>query len=408
MKYYLLAGEASGDLHGAYLMRAILRKDPTAEFRFWGGDQMAAVGGTPVVHYQERAMMGFIGVITNLGKLLGFIRRAKEDIQAWLPDRLIFIDNSGFNLRIAKWAKPAGFETHYYISPQVWASREGRVKTIKATIDHMYVVLPFVKEFYARHDFPVEFVGHPLLDVIRDFKSPPGLTKSDLAAGQTQAAVLKSLVSENSSSQDVRNVSFLNRKENYEGVKENIIALLPGSRSQEISKMLPIMLAAAARHPEHHYVLARAPAQQHAFYRSVMESAPALPPRLSSVSSETYALYQLAHAALVTSGTATLEAGLFDLPQVVCYKGSWLEYQIASRLIKVDSISLVNLALNEKLVPELIQNELSVDNLSRHLAAIIDGPERMRQLAGLRRLKEVLGTTGAADRTAALICQSGR
>jgi len=168
MKYYLLAGEASGDLHGSYLMRAIQKADPAAEFRFWGGDKMAAVGGTLVIHYKERAFMGFTEVIRNLRKILGLISTCKKDIEAYHPDRLIFIDNSGFNLRIAKWAKPAGLNTHYYISPQVWASRASRIKTIKATIDSMYVVLPFVKEFYGKYDYDVHFVGHPLLDVIND------------------------------------------------------------------------------------------------------------------------------------------------------------------------------------------------------------------------------------------------
>lgn len=395
MKYYLLAGEASGDLHGAYLMRAIEKVDPKAEFRFWGGDQMAEIGGKPVVHYKERAMMGFAQVVSKLPQLLGFINRAKADIAEWQPDRLIFIDNSGFNLRIAKWAKPAGFNTHYYISPQVWASRESRVKTIKACIDRMYVVLPFVKDFYAKHDYEVEYVGHPLLDVVGDF-----LEKSEKIANMDISKYGYLQIRKSAKNAlSIAKIETLNPT-----LKQSkIIALLPGSRSQEIKTMLPIMLAAAAQHPDYHYVIAQAPAQSLDFYKTVIESCKELPPMLGMVAHATYPLFAMAHAALVTSGTATLEAGLFKLPQIVCYKGNWLEYQIAKRIIKVDSISLVNLALNQQLVPELIQNELTADNLSKNLAEITEGPERDRQLAGLDALKKVLGNSGAANRVAASI-----
>lgn len=362
MKYYLLAGEASGDLHGAYLMQAIKRCDPDAKFRYWGGDRMATEGGELVVHYGERAFMGFIEIVRNLKKLLGFISRAKQDIAQWEPDRLIFIDNSGFNLRIAKWAKPAGFNTHYYISPQVWASRSGRVKTIKASIDRMYVVLPFVEDFYQQYDYPVEYVGHPLLDVVQDHQSAPLFPK------------------------------------------EKIIALLPGSRSQEISLMLPIMLAAAARFPEYRFIIAQAPAQNRSFYEGILAQSPVQPPRLEIIPEKTYAILQSAHAALVTSGTATLETALFDVPLVVCYKGSSISYAIARRIVKVKYISLVNLILDEPLLTELVQNDLTVDRLSEELKVILKGPARENQLSAFKRLRQRLGGAGAPDRAAAIIC----
>lgn len=374
MKYYLLAGEASGDLHGSYLMKAILAEDAAAEFRFWGGDKMQAVGGELVVHYKERALMGFAEIIGNLGKLLDFIRYCKEDIAAYQPDRLVFIDNSGFNLRIAKWAKPAGFSTHYYISPQVWASRPGRVTTIKACVDEMYVVLPFVADFYATHQYPVHYVGHPLLDVIQDFNAQP-----------EQSLTFQPLYSTTNTEQ------------------QQIIALLPGSRKQEISVMLPIMLAAAVKHPDFHYVIAQAPSQELAFYQSIIGRLTPLPPQFSIVNDGTYALLRQSHAALVTSGTATLETALFGVPQIVCYKGGWLSYQIAKRLINTKYISLVNLVLDRPLVPELIQHDLTANQLQQALGKILAGPERDSQLTGFAELNQALGEQGAPARVAKLL-----
>lgn len=404
MKYYLLAGEASGDLHGAYLMKAILEKDPQAEFRFWGGDKMAAVAGELVVHYKERSFMGFAKVVANLPKVLGFLKRAKKDIAAWQPDRLVLIDNSGFNLPVAKWAKEQGFSTHYYISPQVWASRESRVKTIKACVDKMYVVLPFVKDFYAKHNYEVEYVGHPLLEVVGDFLEEWSGNESIEAGRESWTFGDFAGFCEKTDIPVFQNTNILVQQENFDGVKEkSIIALLPGSRTQEIKSMLPIMLAAAASQPDYCYVIAQAPSQPQAFYQKIIQEAKERPAHLMLVNNATYPLFASAHAALVTSGTATLEAGLFEIPQVVCYKGSALEYQIAKRLIKVDYISLVNLAVNKQLVPELIQNELTVKNLSQHLANITEGPARTQQLQELAALKKVLGSRGAPQRAAAFI-----
>lgn len=367
MKYYLLAGEASGDLHGANLMKALYKQDPDADIRFWGGDLMASVGGTLVTHYKDRAFMGFIEVITNLFKITKLIAQCKKDIEAFSPDALIFIDNSGFNLRIAKWAKPKGFNTHYYISPQVWASRARRVKTIKATIDHMYVVLPFVEAFYNEYKYPVHFVGHPLIDAIHD----------------------RSLVS---------GAEF--RKEHKLDERE-IIALLPGSRKQEISKMLKVMLGVVENFPTYQFVIAGAPSQEAAFYTPFIKKQ-----NVHLILNKTYDLLSVSTAALVTSGTATLETALFKVPQVVCYKGSNISYQIAKRIITLKYISLVNLILDKEAVKELIQNDLTTKNLSNQLTKILDEYERARLFLDYYDLEKKLGGRGASEKTARLIVGS--
>ncbi|MBF4983029.1 lipid-A-disaccharide synthase, partial [Nonlabens mediterrranea] len=238
MKYYIIVGEASGDLHGSNLMKSLLKQDPEAQFRFWGGDLMEAVGGEQVMHYKERAIMGFTEVIRKLGAALKNIKYCKEDIARYQPDALIFMDYSGFNLRIAKWAKPKGFNTHYYISPQVWASRESRVKTIKANINHMYVILPFVKDFYEqKHNYPVDFVGHPIIDAINLH-------------------------------QQVNHVEFLNK---YQLDERPLIALLPGSRKQEISKMLGVMLQMVDQYPDYQFLIAGSPGQEASFYKPFLK-----------------------------------------------------------------------------------------------------------------------------------------
>ncbi|RDK89086.1 lipid-A-disaccharide synthase [Marinirhabdus gelatinilytica] len=364
MKYYILAGEASGDLHGSNLMKAIIREDPKADIRFWGGDLMQAVGGTLVTHYKERAFMGFSEVIFNLGKIFRFISKCKKDIETFQPDALIFIDNSGFNLRIAKWAKPKGFSTHYYISPQVWASRASRVKTIKATIDHMYVVLPFVEDFYKQYDYPVHFVGHPLIDAI---------------AGREQ----------------VDPIQF----KAVHGLDERpIIALLPGSRKQEINKMLEVMLSVVEDFPQYQFVIAGAPSQDTSFYETFLDKK-----NVKFVSNKTYDLLSLSHAALVTSGTATLETALFKVPQVVCYKGSSISYQIAKRIITLKFISLVNLILDKEAVKELIQKELNTKNLKKELTTILDEYQRAKLFLDYYDLEQKLGGKGASEKAAKLI-----
>ena len=367
MKYYIIAGEASGDLHGSNLIKALRKEDDGAEIRCWGGGLMEKAGGVLVKHYRDMAFMGFAEVLLNLRSIFRNIGFCKKDIATFSPDVIIFIDFSGFNLRIAKWAKQKGYTTNYYISPQVWASRAGRVAKIKRDIDAMYVILPFETEFYAQHGMDVDFVGHPLLDAIADF--PP----SDPDAFRT---------------------------ENGLHPNKPIIALLPGSRKQEVTKMLSIMLKTAADFPDYQFVVAGAPSLDTAFYQALLKGSSAI-----LLSNKTYDLLGNAHAALVTSGTATLETALFEVPQVVCYKGSWLSYQIARRIITLDYISLVNLIMERDVVTELIQSQLNHQSLTSELKTILNGPARDMQLKAYQELKKMLGGPGASRKTARLILE---
>lgn len=364
MKYYIIAGEASGDLHGSNLIKEILKEDTNAQIRCWGGDLMQQAGAQLVSHYKERAFMGFAEIIKNLSSILKFIDFCKEDIEAFNPDALVFIDNSGFNLRIAKWAKPKGYKTFYYISPQVWASRPGRVETIKNTIDHMYVVLPFVKPFYEKYDYEVDYVGHPLIDAIQSQKN-------------------------------IDEATF--RKENNLDEKP-IIALLPGSRKQEITKMLAGMLSIVDDFPDYQFVIAGAPSQDYAFYEKFITNK-----NIKFITNKTYHLLKIATAALVTSGTATLETALFKVPEVVCYKGSWLSYQIAKRIITLKYISLVNLVMDEEVVTELIQDDFNYKNIKKELTKILEPNYRKSLLTKYDVLEEKLGGVGASKKTAELI-----
>ena len=364
MKYYIIAGEASGDLHGSNLMKALLKVDANADIRFWGGDLMQDVGGTLVTHYKERAFMGFIEVIMNLRKISKFISFCKEDIANFNPDVVIFIDNSGFNLRIAKWAKIAGFKTHYYISPQVWASRANRVKKIKRDIDAMYVILPFVEDFYKKHDFKVNFVGHPLIDAIAN-------------------------------REQVSDVKF---KKDHQLSDKPIIALLPGSRKQEITKMLSVMLSLVDDFKEYQFVIAGAPSQDYSFYQTFIKSA-----NVKFINNKTYDLLSISTAALVTSGTATLETALFKVPQVVCYKGSNISYQIAKRIITLKYISLVNLIMDREVVTELIQGDFNKKRLKKELEHILDEDIRKKLFLDYYELEQTLGGQGASKKTAQLI-----
>ena len=365
MKYYIIAGEASGDLHGSNLIRALRTIDTEANVRCWGGDRMQEAGGTLVKHIRETAFMGFLEVAANVHVIAANIKLCKADIEDFKPDALIFIDYSGFNLRIAKWAKPKGYRTHYYISPQLWASRADRIEKIKRDIDHMYVILPFEKEFYAKHGYDVSFVGHPLLDAIAD------MPETDPAAF----------------------------REEYDlDPQKSIIALLPGSRKQEIAKMLPVMAQMVPRFPDYQFVLAAAPNMESDMYRKYSDGH-----IIPIVGNNTYALLAHSHAALVTSGTATLETALFKVPQVVCYKGNWISYQIAKKLITLDYISLVNLIMDEAIVKELIQSEFKPDTLKAELSKILDGTERELQKTAYNLLEGRLGSTGASFRAAELI-----
>lgn len=368
MKYYIIAGEASGDLHASNLMKEIKKLDTQAEIRFWGGELMEAQGGKLVKHYRELAFMGFIEVVLNLGTILKNIKFCKQDIESFQPDVLIFIDYPGFNMRIAKWAKQKGISTHYYISPQIWAWKENRIKAIKRDVDAMYVILPFEKDFYEKkHNFPVHFVGHPLIDAIsnRPLVNPKNFRKS--------------------LGLDAR----------------PIIALLPGSRKQEIKVMLSVMLEVVNDFPDYQFVIAGAPNQEGAFYHEFIKQE-----NVHLLLNKTYDLLSVSYAALVTSGTATLETALYKIPEVVCYKGSRISYEIAKRVIKLKYISLVNLILDKEVVTELIQTAFNKKRLSEELTKILDDYNRAALFLDYYDLEKKLGGKGASKKTASLIVNS--
>ena len=368
MKYYIIAGEASGDLHASNLMKALKDTDASAEFRFWGGDLMQQQGGTMVKHYRELAFMGFSEVIMNLRTIFRNIKLCKEDITRYDPDVIIYVDYPGFNMRIAEWAKKEGYKNHYYISPQIWAWKENRIKKIKRDIDEMYVILPFEKEFYEdKHQFPVHFVGHPLIDAIGN--RPP-----------------------------VDPETF---KRNNGLDKRPVIALLPGSRKQEIEKMLEIMLSITSDFQDYQFIIAGAPSQDREFYEKYTKGS-----NIGLIMNQTYDILSISYAALVTSGTATLETALFKVPEVVCYKGSFISYHIAKRIINLDYISLVNLIMDREVVKELIQNELNKKNLKAELNKILEDKTREKIFRDYHDLEMKLGGTGASMKTAKLIYKS--
>ena len=364
MKYYIIAGEASGDLHGSNLMKAILRNDPQAEIRFWGGDLMQSVGGTLVKHIRDLAFMGFIEVIANLRTVLRNITLCKKDIVEFHPDAVIFIDYPGFNLKIAKFTHSKGFKNFYYISPQVWAWKKGRIKTMRKVLDMMYVILPFEKPFYDRNNVQnVEFVGHPLLDAISEFDKNAQLAD------------------------DFRSRNGLDERP--------IIALMPGSRKMELRKIMPDMCHLAAQHPEYQLVIAGMKLLGSSMYTPYIHS-----DNVSIVYDQTYPLLKSAFAGVITSGTATLEAALFDLPLVVCYKANALSVFIAKRFAKVNYISLVNLIADKPVVKELIQNDLNANDLESEFRKItVDESYRQNLQHEYDLLKEQLGGAGASQRT---------
>jgi lipid-A-disaccharide synthase len=366
MKYYIIAGEASGDLHGSNLIRELKKQDASADIRCWGGDKMQAAGGDLVKHYRDLAFMGFSEVLMNLGTILRNLKFCKADILQYKPDTLVLIDYPGFNLRIAAWAKQQGFRVIYYISPQVWAWKENRVKSMKLHIDKMLVILPFEKAYFQdRWNWETEYVGHPLVQVIENFKAEHQVEPGD---------------------------------EFSSGHGGPLIALLPGSRKQEIIKKLPVMLGVSEHFPQYRFVVAQAPAIDDSFYQVFTDRYP----NVSLARNKTYSLLLHARAALVTSGTATLETALFGVPEVVCYKGSPISYQIARRVIKVKYISLVNLIMNRLVVKELIQSDLTVDNLKRELHDLLENPQRIEQVKkDYSELKRLLSEGGNASEKAA-------
>jgi lipid-A-disaccharide synthase len=360
MKYYIIAGEASGDLHGSNLIKEIKKLDAGARVRAWGGDMMQTAGAALVKHYKDLAFMGFAEVLKNLPAILKNISFCKTDISNFQPDVIIFIDYPGFNLRIAKWAKKKNYKTVFYISPQVWAWKESRVKAIRRDIDKMLVILPFEKQFYQKRNFEVEYVGHPLANVIDNFKkNHPEIKPS----GKT-------------------------------------IALLPGSRKQEIQTKLPLMLKASENFQEYDFVIAKAPSIEDDFYLNFLKNHN----NVKTASNQTYSLLMSATAALVTSGTATLETALFGVPEIVCYKASNISYQIAKRLIKLKFISLVNLIMDKEVVKELIQHDLTPENITAELRKILtDSATLQRMKHDYSVLAGLLSEGGNASKNAAEI-----
>jgi len=360
MKYYIIAGEASGDLHGSNLIKELKKLDASASVRCWGGDKMQEAGAELVKHYRDLAFMGFAEVVKNLPTIFRNLKFCKEDILQYKPDTLVLIDYPGFNLRIAKWASQQGLKVIYYISPQVWAWKENRVKSMKQCIDKMLVILPFEKEYYKNNwDWEVEYVGHPLVEVVN---------------GQLSIVNRPSLAT------------------------KPIVALLPGSRKQEILKKLPVMLETSKSFPAYQFIVAKAPGLEESFYDELLKNYS----NVSYVSGKTYELLAQSKAALVTSGTATLETALFGVPEVVCYKGSYLSYQIGKRLVKVKYISLVNLIMDKLVVKELIQDDLTVENLKKELEELLNNENRKEQLQkDYAALKQLLSKGGNASAQAA-------
>lgn len=362
MKLYLIAGEASGDLHGSNLIKALRRESPGVEIRAWGGDLMQAAGATLVKHYRDLAFMGFFEVVKNLRTILRNIAFCKADVLDFQPDALVLIDYPGFNLRIAKWAKRRGIRVIYYISPQIWAWHQSRVHDIRRDVDKMLVILPFEQDFYRKHGVEVAFVGHPLLDAVD--------------SGRWTAR------------------HIVNRP-------PSTVALLPGSRRQEVSRILPAMLSVVRDFPEHEFVVAGASALPAEFYQPFLQGFE----NVRLVQGKTYELLAGAQAALVKSGTSTLETALFGVPQVVCYAGNPISFAIAKRVVDVKYISLVNLILDRPLVRELIQGDLNRENLRAELAAILTAEKAADIRAGYAELREKLGAGGASARAAKKITE---
>lgn len=366
MKYYIIAGEASGDLHGANLIASIKKKDPRAKIRAWGGDLMKKQGATLVKHYCDLAFMGFVEVVLNLKTILKNLSFCKKDIKKFAPDAIILIDYPGFNIKVAKFAHKLGIKVYYYISPQVWAWKKRRVYTLKKVVDKMLVILPFEKNFYDEYDVESYFVGHPLLDELSRVKN-------------------------------VNKKLFI--KQNNLDPKREIIALLPGSRKQEVSRMLEVMLKVVKMFPDYQFVVGCAPSLPESYYKELVNVE-----NVHLVFDKTYQLLQVASAALVTSGTATLETALFYVPEVVCYKGNHISYLIAKNLIKVKYICLVNLIMDKPVVKELIQNDLTPENIATELRLLLTDSKKQRNLLeDYEELRYLLGNAGASDNAASVI-----
>ncbi len=368
MRYYIIAGELSGDLHASFLMRELKSRDAEAEFRFWGGDKMMEQGGEQglVKHIKDLAFMGFVEVVANLRTVLSNLSLCKKDIANWKPDAVILVDYPGFNLRIAKFAKGLGLKVYYYISPQVWAWKKSRIKTMRRVLDKLFVILPFEKPFYDKHSMEVEYPGNPLLDEIAEYSQT-----------QDKDAFLKA---------------------NGLGAKP-IIALLPGSRTQEIKKMLPVQLSLVDKFPEFDFVVAGVSTHSAKFYECYFENG-----NVKLIFNQTYSILNASYAAVVTSGTATLETALFNLPEVVCYKANAISFVVAKYLAKVKYISLVNLILQSNVVKELLQGEWNEQDLEKEFRKIsFDEDYRIQMQYMFGRLRTLLGNAGASSNVAKYI-----
>ena len=376
-KIYIISGEASGDLHGSNLLKEFIQQNNESssplnlQFRFWGGDKMEeAIGHKPIKHFKDLAFMGFVEVLANIRTILGNISFCKKDIESFQPDALLLIDYPGFNLRIAEWAKSKGIKIYYYISPTVWAWKESRVFKIKKAVDHMFVILPFEKPFYDKFNYHVDYVGHPLLDAIQQYRS--------IQKDRTQFILENNLQT------------------------SPIIAILPGSRKQEIRKKLPVMLDAVKDLKEYQIIVAGAPSLDHSFYEEFITS-----DSVKLVHGKTYDLLSASEAAIVTSGTATLETALLDIPEVVCYKTSKISYSIAKRLVKIKFISLVNLIMDKEVVRELIQADCTSEAIKMELSYVLEGGKNRKRILGeYQEMKKILGEGGASKKVAQLMLKT--
>lgn len=373
MKYYLIVGEASGDLHASRLMRSLKKYDELAEFRFFGGDLMAAEGGTRVKHYKELAYMGFVPVLLHLGTIFSNMKRCKEDIVAWKPDVVILVDYPGFNLNIAKFLKKNTLiPVYYYISPKIWAWKEWRIKSIKRDVSEMFSILPFEVPFYEqKHKYPIHYVGNPTAQEVAEFRAGYHQTHEEFC------------------------------RENNLDSRKPIIALLAGSRLQEIKDNLPAMIEVAERFEDYQMVLAGAPSIEDEYYDKFLEGTP-----VRMVKNKTYQLLSHTTAALVTSGTATLETALFNVPQVVCYETPLpkLIRFAFNHVLKVDYISLVNLVANKEVVPEMFADKFTIDGIANELYKIMPGqPARERMLAEYQEVLRELGSKVAPDEAASIM-----
>ncbi len=363
MKYYIIAGERSGDLHGSNLVKNIKKNDVNATFRGFGGDKMAAEGVEIVKHFEALAFMGFIEVLKNIRTILGILSFCKKDILSYQPDVVILIDYAGFNMKIAKFAKQNNFKTFYYIAPKVWAWNQKRAFKIKKYVDKLFVIFPFEVDFFKKYNYEVDYVGNPIMDAIKQFVPQPDFKKQHLLS------------------------------------EKPIIAILPGSRKQELQYLLATMLSQIDQFNDFQFIVAGVTSFDKEFYQKIGNKK-----NIKIIFDDTYNLLSVAHAAIVASGTATLETMLFGVPQIVCYRGNWLSYQIFKRVIKVPFVSLVNIIAQKKVVTELLQYDFNTKNLQKELTKItINQATRQQQLVDYAAINQKIGNSGASEKTALLM-----